>query len=490
MAELDYATTIPSDADTIIAAISGQPTAPVLQGIPDELADGLLTAAQLLGASPTAKTPTMLPVAGRRIVLVGLGEQPSVKSVTKAFGAGVRAVIELDDVRRIALSPGITDTNLLRAAVEGALMAGIRSLPITSQEEQPPRHTIVVVCDEELQATAYLAGVIANAVGTVRNLVNTPPNLLTPSDMVSEADNLIAKYDSVTMEIMKKNSLGKGGFGGILAVGGGSDNPPRLITLRYEPAKPVTPQAHIALIGKGITFDSGGIDLKPVESMVTMKGDMAGAACVLAAICGAAELELPVQITGWLAMAENMPGGGAYRPSDVLTMRNGMTVENYNTDAEGRLVMADALARAAEDTPDLLLDIATLTGAKMIALGTEPIGLFTSDDALTERIVTAAADAGELAWPLPITDEAEETIKSDIADVRSGGSRFGGALIAAAFLKRFTAGLPWVHLDIAASEWNPNAAHDFVPKGATGYGVRTLLAVLRSYAGDVKGETH
>ncbi|MDR2620317.1 MAG: leucyl aminopeptidase [Propionibacteriaceae bacterium] len=482
MAELDCATTIPADADTIVAAIGGSEDAPVLQGVPDELAEGLLADAKLLGGTPSAKNPVVLLVRGRRVVLVGLGETPTVKSVTKAFGAGVRTVINTAGVKRIALSTGIDDPMLLRAAVEGALMASIRPLSITVKTEQPPRLSIVVVCAEKLQSVAYTAGVIADAVGTARQLVNTPPNLLTPADMVLEVDKLIAPYDTVTMEIMKKDSLSKGGFGGILAVGSGSDNPPRLITMRYLPAEPIEPKAHIALVGKGITFDSGGLDLKPVDGMVTMKGDMAGAACVAAAICAAAELKLPIQITGWLAMAENLPGGGAYRPSDVLTLRGGTTVENYNTDAEGRLVMADALARAAEDHPDLLVDIATLTGAKMIALGTEATGLFTSDDALAERIRTAAAAAGELAWPLPITDEAEESIKSDIADVRSGGLKFGGALVAAAFLKRFTAGLPWVHLDIAHSEWNPDAAHDFVPKGATGFGVRTLISILRSYA--------
>ncbi|MDR0435726.1 MAG: leucyl aminopeptidase [Propionibacteriaceae bacterium] len=483
MAELDYATGIPADADTIIAAISGTKDAPKLQGVPDELASqGLLAAARLLGGAPDAKTPVVLPVGERRVVLVGLGDNPTVKSVAKAFGAGVRAVIDTTGVRRIALSPGFDIAILLRAAVEGALLASLRTPVITTKVDEPSGHTFVVVCDEALWDVAHTAEVIATAVGTARDLVNTPPNLLTPSDMVVEVDDLIAGYDTVSMEIMKKNSLGRGGFGGILAVGGGSDNPPRLISVRYEPAGEVEPKAHIALIGKGITFDSGGLDLKPIDSMVTMKGDMAGAACVVAAVCAAAELELPLRITGWLAMAENLPGGGAYRPSDVLTLRNRMTVENYNTDAEGRLVLADALARAAEDRPDLLLDIATLTGAKMIALGTEPVGVFASDDELAARVIAAAGDAGETAWQLPITDEAEEAIESDIADVRSGGPRFGGALVAAAFLRRFTAGLPWVHLDIAASEWNPGPAHDFVPKGATGFGVRTLISVLREFA--------
>jgi len=275
--------------------------------------------------------------------------------------------------------------------------------------------------------------------------------------------------------------LARGGYGGLLAVGGGSVRPPRLVRFSYAPRGAKT---HLALVGKGITFDTGGLNLKPADGMYTMKCDMSGAAAVLAATQAVAESGLKIKITAYAALAENMPSGGAYRPSDVLTQYGGKTVENGNSDAEGRLVMADALARAGEDKPDLIIDVATLTGACVVALGERTGGLMTNDDALADRLLDAAENAGEAFWQLPLPAEIRPKLESKVADIRStSNDRYGGALVAATFLREFVAeGTPWAHLDIAGPAFFDGEPYGYVSPGGTGFGVRTLIAVARSLA--------
>jgi len=283
----------------------------------------------------------------------------------------------------------------------------------------------------------------------------------------------------ISVEVLDVQALTRGGYGGILAVGGGSSRPPRLVRLSYRPRGA---KKHLALVGKGITFDAGGLNLKPAEGMYTMKCDMAGAAAVLAATHAIARLGLPVQVTAYGALAENLPSDTAYRPSDVLTLYGGTTVENGNSDAEGRLVMADALARANEDKPSLVVDVATLTGACVVALGDRTAGLMATDDETADLVLDAAEAAGEDFWQLPIPRETRGKLDSKVADLKStGADRYGGALVAAAFLREFVnPGTPWAHLDIAGPAFFDGKPYGYVSPGGTGVAVRTLIALARS----------
>jgi leucyl aminopeptidase len=322
------------------------------------------------------------------------------------------------------------------------------------------------------------AQAIAQSVVAAREWVNIPPNLLYPASFAEEA-RVFLKDTRVSVEVLDDKALAKAGYGGILAVGSGSSRPPRLVRLVYAPRGA---KHHLALVGKGITFDSGGLNLKPGDSMYTMKCDMAGAAAVIAAVKAIAELGLRVKVTAYASLAENLPSDTSYRPSDVLTMYGGKTVENGNTDAEGRLVMADAIARASEDAPDLIVDVATLTGAAIVALGDKTAGLMASDDDTADRVLDAAEAAGEDVWQLPIPKHIRGKLDSKVADIRStGGDRAGGALVAAAFLREFVAdGIAWAHLDIAGPAWTDGGGSGYVSPGGTGFGVRTLVALARS----------
>jgi leucyl aminopeptidase len=289
----------------------------------------------------------------------------------------------------------------------------------------------------------------------------------------------VLKDARVSVEVLDEKAMDRGGYGGILAVGSGSSRPPRLVRLSYAPRGA---RKHLALVGKGITFDSGGLNLKPAEGMYTMKCDMAGAAAVFAAVQAVAGLGLKVKVTAYGSLAENLPSDTAYRPSDVLTMYGGKTVENGNTDAEGRLVMADALVRASDDSPDLLVDVATLTGAAIVALGTRTAAVMATDDGTADQILDAAEAAGEEVWHLPIPAETRARLDSKVADLRStAGDRAGGALVAAAFLREFVGeGVSWAHLDIAGPAFEDGSPYGYVTTGGTGAGVRTLVALAAS----------
>jgi leucyl aminopeptidase len=334
--------------------------------------------------------------------------------------------------------------------------------------------------DRDALERALAAGrVRAAATNLARDLVNEPANNLHPVELAAAAARAV-DGKGVTVTVKDERALAAEGFGGIVGVGQGAANPPRLIELRYEPEGA---RERVVLVGKGITFDSGGLSLKPPDGMITMKTDMSGAAAVLGAMSALQDLGLKVAVTGYLAAAENMPSGTATRPGDVLKMKNGKTVEVLNTDAEGRLVMADALALGATSQPDAMVDVATLTGACVVALGKRYAGLMSNDDALAAEVLEAAGAAGERAWRLPLPEEYRQELDSEVADLKNIGDRYGGALTAGLFLQEFVDGRPWVHLDIAGPA-RGESDHAYIGKGATGAAVRTLLSWLERRSSD------
>lgn len=491
--DLTLATAPPKDTNVLVVGIADSAVGAVLVGVPDAMEKAyasrvgtpLLDDARALGARTRIGTAVALPAGGVVLVVTGLGDvDVTPERIRRAAGSGVRTAAALagDTPLAIAVSLETLQPDIVKGAAEGALLgayAYARS-PATPQK-RAVRTLTLVASGRDARAAVELAGTIATAVCRARAWVDTPANILDPEAFAEEA-RVLAREAKIDLEVLDEKALARAGFGGILAVGGGSARPPRLVRLSYAPRGA---RFHLALVGKGITFDTGGVNLKPAEGMYTMKCDMAGAAAVLAAVRAIADLRLKIRVTAYAALAENMPSGTAYRPSDVLTLYGGKTVENANSDAEGRLVMADALVRAGEDGPDMIVDVATLTGACVVALGERIGGLMASDDQTADHILDAAEAAGEAFWQLPIPEDALESLSSDVADLRSAAtSRNGGAILAAAFLRSFVpAGTPWAHLDIAGPAWNDKVAHDYVPKGATGAGVRTLVALARSLEG-------
>lgn len=490
--QLELNKSLPRDAAVVVVGLTTAGDVTTLVGGSVELDKAYQSAykvgvgdlALAMGASSKLESVTVLPAAGDvRAVVVGLGEPDvSPTALRQAVGAGLRTVVGLTDLAEavVAVSLELADPELLQAAAEGAALGAYRIAKVTAESGPHPVARLVFVGTKDLDDALAAAKVNARAVHQARDWSNTPPNLLYP-ETFAEAAKAYVKDERIAVEILDEKALAKGGYGGILAVGGGSTRPPRLVRLSYTPRGA---KFHLALVGKGITFDSGGLDIKPPAGMLGMQMDMSGAGVVIAAIRAIAELGVKVQVTAYAAMAENMPSGSAYRPCDVLTMFDGQTVENYNTDAEGRLVMADAIARAGIDKPDLIVDVATLTGACMVALGPRVAGLLTNDDETADRVLDAAEAAGEEFWQLPITDHIREQLQSDIADFRSGGkSRYGGALTAAAFLEKFVPeGIQWAHLDIAGPS-KSEEAYGYTPKGGTGVAVRTLVALAQQAAG-------
>lgn len=487
---------MPKSADAIVvglATINGGETAAV--GVGADLdkkyesayGRGVMAMATALGASASADSVTVLPaLEGSRLVVVGLEDADvTPERLRRATGNALRSIAAMEgaDGWEVAVSLEVTDPELVQATAEGALLGAYRVEKVTG-EAQPQAVTDVTLVASSvtgLQKDA-LASAQANAAAVcqARDWGNTPPNLLYPESFAEAARGYV-KDAKISVEILDEKALEKGGYGGILAVGGGSTRKPRLVRLSYAPRGATR---HLALVGKGITFDSGGLDIKPAGQMAGMKYDMSGAAAVISAIRGIADLGLKVKVTAYASLAENLPSGSSYRASDVLTMFDGQSVENYNTDAEGRLVMADAIARAGQDRPDLIVDVATLTGACMVGLGMRTAGLITNGETTSDLLLDAAEAAGEDFWELPLTDHTRGLIKSTVADMRSGsGQRWGGALVAGAFLERFVPeGVAWAHLDIAGPAENVDEAYGYVPKGGTGMGVRTLIALAGQLA--------
>jgi leucyl aminopeptidase len=388
-----------------------------------------------------------------------------------------------------AAGAGSAGDGALRAVAEGSLLGAYafdayRTSSAAGRKPPVGEVVLLVGAGDEPAARAALsrAAVVVDAVSLVRDLVNTPPGHLPPARLAEIAAEHATKAGA-SAQVLDERELADGGFGGIAGVGQGSANPPRLVRLDWRGAGDGPPA--LALVGKGVTFDSGGLSLKPAGPMEWMKSDMAGAAGVLAAVVAAARAEVPVNITAWMPCAENMPSGAAIRPSDVLTLRNGLRVEVLNTDAEGRLLLGDALARAAEDGPAMIVDVATLTGAQIVALGTRTGGLMGDDEAVG-AVRRAAGEAGEAVWPMPMPPDLRKSLDSTIADlanVAAGGNRDGGMLVGAHFLRSFVpGGTPWAHLDIAGPSWNGGEPYGYVPKGGTGFVVRTLFRLAENLA--------
>ncbi len=420
------------------------------------------------------------------VAVTGLGGHPDQAALRNAAGAAMRT---LSSKSAVALALPTGDVGSLAAVADGAYAGCYAYAKPGSAEKGPsvvgsgPAIQIVSGCGQGKAVKDVLARaeVVGAARDLARDLVNAPPNLLTPQDFVEVARQQAAALAAkVSVSVLDEKALAKGGYGGIIGVGQGSTHPPRIVTMSYKPPKPV---ATIALVGKGITFDSGGLCIKPSASMVTMKCDMAGAAAVMATVLAAAQLAGPVAVTGYLCLAENMPSGTAQRPGDVVTMRNRTTVEILDTDAEGRMVLGDGIALAAESAPDAIVDIATLTGAQTIALGPQIAGVMGSVDAFRSRVVEAATVAGEQAWPMPLPEALAKGLESQTADLAHKADRWGGMLTAGIFLSHFVPdGIPWAHIDMAGPAFNEKPAFGPNPKGGTGWGVATLVALVESYA--------
>ncbi|MFT6973099.1 MAG: leucyl aminopeptidase [Pontimonas sp.] len=425
----------------------------------------------------TWRVPSPQAMGASSVLLVGLGEG-ALDADRLRLAAGFAAQSVTSGIRLVFALPYSTPGEV-EAIVEGAVLGSHRVTKI-SGEKKDNRPSIAIL--GELPG-ASLARIMAEceAVWLVRDLVAMPPNLLNPISFVSEIE-AHAKNAPLSIEILDEKRLEDEGYGGITSVGKGSINPPRLMILRYQPPAPTR---HIALVGKGITFDSGGLSLKSPTGMVGMKYDMTGAAVMAAATLAAAHLGSPAAITTYLCLAENMPSGTAARPNDVITIRGGKTVEILNTDAEGRLVMADGLQAASALSPDLILDVATLTGAARIALGERYAGLMGTDSAVAE-VQHAASSVGELVWHMPLPAELRAILTSDVADIANvkPGEVLGGMLSAAQFLKDFVGTqesgdlIPWAHLDIAGPAANSSGPYGYTPKGPTGAITRTVLSVL------------
>ena len=444
-------------------------------------------------AGEVVKVPTHGAITSPLLVLVGLGGAPGPDAVRRGAGVAARAVTNAASVA-IALPAGTAE--LVRAVTEGHELGGYTFTTYkkpSAEAKNAPADVIVLsgaARKKEVVAAFEEARVVSAAVAATRDWVNTPPGDLTPpafADTVAEATQALTKALSkgrgapkVSIRVLDETELAELGCGGILGVGAGSSAPPRLVELSYAPKGA---KHHLALVGKGITFDSGGLTIKPAQSMSEMKSDMAGAAAVVQATFAIARLGLPVRVSTYAPMAENMLSGSATRPGDVLSMYGGTTVEVLNTDAEGRLVLADALVRATEAKPDVIIDVATLTGHMVVALGDRVAGVLGSPD-VVDDVLAAATVAGEEMWPMPIPEGMRERITSSkIADLsQHDWIRWGGGLFAAAFLREFTAGLPWAHLDIAGPSFNSGSAWGHVTAGGTGVAVATLVDYARALA--------
>ncbi|HAQ60097.1 MAG TPA: leucyl aminopeptidase [Microbacterium sp.] len=422
---------------------------------------------------------TRLSVGGRAVAVAGVGAGTGPEAYRDAAGAGIRALGHLDTVAVHA--PG-APAGAWRAIAEGA---GIGAHTFASYKKaggKPRAENVVVLSSDEVaDAEVRAAQVVVDAVALVKDLVAIPADRLGPADLAERAAGEVADLP-VEVTVLDETALAAEGFGGILGVGQGSDRPPRFVRLDYAPTQA---SRHVAVVGKGITFDTGGLSLKPAGSMVGMKYDMCGAAVALAVVRAAASLALPVRVTGYLCIADNMPSGRATRPGDVLTALDGTTIEVVNTDAEGRLVLADGLVAASREHPDVIVDVATLTGAISVALGTRHAGVM-GDDGPVAAYLAAAERAGELAWRLPLPPYMRDDLDSPIADLVNAkiGDPAGGSLFAGLFLQHFIGRtsdaedaptIPWVHLDIAGVGMNKGGPYGSTDKGPTGASVRSLI---------------
>jgi leucyl aminopeptidase len=495
-------------ADAIVIGVAkgakGPVVAPGAESV-DKAYDGRLAGVlETLGASGAEGEVTKLPApSGFKaplVVAVGLGSEPDkdasgaaydAEALRKAAGAAART---LTGAKKAAFALPIGDATDVGAIGEGVLL-GAYSFDAYKENGKDPKakNGKAPLAEAALlggkprdrahKAALERAAAVAEELNRARDLINMPPNDLTPQAFAAIA-TAAGKEHGLKVQVLDEKALAKGGYGGILGVGAGSASAPRLVKLSYTHSKA---SKHLAFVGKGITYDSGGISLKPAGHNETMKCDMSGAAAVFAAVVAAARLGLEVNVTGWLALAENMPSGSATRPGDVLRMYSGRTVEVLNTDAEGRLVLADALWAASQEKPDAIVDVATLTGAMMLALGSRTFGIMANDDAFRTAVHEAAEEVGEPAWPMPLPEHLRKGMDSPTADIANMGERMGGGLVAGLFLREFVGeGITWAHLDIAGPAYNEGGPFGYTPKGGTGTAVRTLVRLAElTAAGDL-----
>jgi leucyl aminopeptidase len=434
-----------------------------------------------VGSTYSLATLGQLPV--RLLIVSGLPESgASAEDVRKAYGVAATAARNAKAKTVACPAPsGIDTTDAYRAAVEGALLALYDFKVYRSAEDELSNvesWSFLAAESPEAAEGVQLGLAMAAGVYLARDLVFEPGNTIFPVSLANVAREM-ARNQELEYQEFDEVQLAEMGAGALTAVGVGSTNPPRLMHMTYTPSG--ESRGTIALVGKGITFDTGGMSLKTGEGMVPMKTDMAGSAAVLGAMRAISEMELPFTVYGIVAAAENMPSGTAYRPSDVLTALNGKTIEVISTDAEGRLVLADALVYAARQGAEEMIDLATLTGAKVVALGSESVAVFSNDDQMAADIVAAGDAAGELFWHMPLWEALRPQLNSETADMKNTGGRGGGSITAALFLAEFAEGKKWTHLDIAGAAWT-SSTNGYTPKGATGVAVRALVNYLENKA--------
>ncbi len=498
MARMPAVSLVGTGADLASAAVivgvlpgaDGPTLAPGAEPIDAALGGRLMPALRAVGTTGRPGEVVTIPTLGLApfplVVATGLGSSGDglvldAEQVRRSVGAAVRA---LDGARPRQVHIAVGDATTSAAAAQGALLGAYtytayRSAP---NESAIRRITVAVPDPKEAKSRAAIreASVIAEAVSLTRDLVNAPPNDLYPETFAARAAE-VGSAAGLEVEVLDPRALRRGRYGGVLAVGNGSTRAPRLVRLHHRPARS---RARIALVGKGITFDSGGLNLKPGSSMRDMKSDMGGAAACIAATAAIARLRLPVEVIATVPMAENMPSGSSYRPSDVVTLRGGRTIEIANTDAEGRVILADGIVRAGEDDPQALIEVSTLTGGQVVALGTRVIGAM-GEPGLRDLVVAAGNGVGEALWAMPLPDELRAGLDSPVADLSTlpSESAFASMLVAGVFLGEFVPeDVPWVHLDIAGPSFNSGEAFGYTPKGGTGAGVRTLVASVRTIA--------
>ncbi|WP_035850088.1 leucyl aminopeptidase [Kitasatospora azatica] len=457
----------------------------VTEAFDGKLVEILSTLGATGGEGETTKLPAPAGLKAGYVLAVGLGELAedgfAAEALRRAAGVAART---LAGAKKAGLALPAESAEEVEAVALGGLLGAYDFTAYRTAEggKEPVGELTVLTTrkgSKDAKAALERAGVLGEEMNRARDLINTPPNDLFPKSFAAIVQTA-GKEHGLKVEVLDEKALAKGGFGGILGVGNGSENKPRLVKVAYTHPKA---KATLAFVGKGITYDSGGISLKPAGHNETMKCDMSGAAAVFAAVVAAKRLGLQVNVTGWLALAENMPSGSATRPGDVLRMYGGKTVEVLNTDAEGRLVLADAIVRAGEEKPDAIVDVATLTGAMVLALGNRTFGVMAGTDAYREKLHAVAERAGEQSWPMPLPAELRKGMDSPVADLANMGERMGGGLVAGLFLKEFVAdGIDWAHLDIAGPAFHEGAPYGYTPKGGTGSAVRTLVQLATETA--------
>ena len=476
----------------VVAVVSGQDddaTATVVSNpfLDAEAVGEIAVALAALGAKGGSEQVTRviapsLPVAS--VLAVGLGKSRNewpADVIRRAAGVAARSLNGAE-----AVITTLSDIDL-GATIEGLILGAYRFSDFRSDKTAPKDNglqAITALTTDTKSKTKEAAGratAIATAVATARDLVNTPPSHLFPAEFANRA-RALGEAVGLEVEVLDDKALTKQGYGGVVGVGKGSSRPPRLVRLIHRGGKSKKSKK-VALVGKGITFDTGGISIKPAANMHHMTSDMGGAAAVIATVVLAAKQKLPIDVIATVPMAENMPSSTAQRPGDVLTQYGGITVEVLNTDAEGRLILADAIVRACEDDPDYLIETSTLTGAQTVALGARTPGVMGSDE-FRDRVAERSQQIGENAWPMPLPEELKDDLKSTVADLANvSGSRYAGMLVAGTYLREFVAdGVQWAHIDIAAPAYNTGGPWGYTGKGGTGVPTRTMFAVLEDIA--------